>query len=61
MPVARDDLTLSLQFADAAHRALLPRHRIARWLRAALAAPAEITLRIVGAEEGRRLNREYRR
>jgi probable rRNA maturation factor len=61
VPVARDDLTLSLQFADAAHRALLPRHRIARWLRAALAAPAEITLRIVGAEEGRRLNREYRR
>jgi probable rRNA maturation factor len=61
VPIARDDLTLSLQFADAAHRALLPRHRIARWLRAALAAPAEITLRIVGAEEGRRLNREYRR
>jgi probable rRNA maturation factor len=61
VPVARDDLTFSLQFADAAHRALLPRHRIARWLRAALAAPAEITLRIVGAEEGRRLNREYRR
>ena len=29
-------LTLSLQFADASHRARLPRHRVARWLRAAL-------------------------
>jgi probable rRNA maturation factor len=53
-------LGLSLQFADVAHRPLLPRHRVARWLRAALAAPAELTVRIVGAEEGRTLNREYR-
>ena len=29
-------LQLSLQFADARHRAELPRHRVARWLRAAL-------------------------
>jgi hypothetical protein len=29
---------LSLQLADAAHRPVLPRHRVARWLRAALAA-----------------------
>ena len=56
----RAALALSLQFADAAHRALLPRHRVARWLRAALAAPAELTVRIVGAEEGRALNREFR-
>ena len=56
----RAALGLSLQFADAAHRPLLPRHRVARWLRAALAAPAELTVRIVGAEEGRALNREYR-
>ena len=54
-------LRLSLQFVDARHRALLPRHRIARWLRAALAAPAEITVRIVGDDEGRALNRDYRR
>ena len=53
-------LQLSLQFADARHRALLPRHRVARWLRAALAAPAQITVRIVGADEGRALNRDYR-
>ena len=56
----RAALALSLQFADAAHRALLPRHRVARWLRAALAAPAELTVRIIGAEEGRALNREFR-
>ena len=54
-------LALSLQFADAAHRAVLKRHRVARWLRAALGgAPAEIAVRIVGAEEGQRLNREFR-
>jgi probable rRNA maturation factor len=56
----RPPLTLSLQFADTGDRALLPRHRVLRWIRAALEAPAEITVRIVGAEEGRALNREYR-
>jgi probable rRNA maturation factor len=53
-------LQLSLQFADARHRAVLPRHRVARWIRAALAAPGQITVRIVGADEGRALNRDYR-
>jgi probable rRNA maturation factor len=57
---ARPDLMLSLQFADATHRALLPRHKVSRWVRAALAAPAEITVRIVGAEEGQALNRDFR-
>lgn len=59
-PLPREALSLSLQFADTTHRALLPRHRVARWLRAALAGPAEITLRIVGAVEGEALNRQYR-
>lgn len=56
-------LTLSLQFArDAAgHRALLARHRVARWIRHTLERDAEITVRIVGGEEGQRLNRDYRR
>ena len=53
-------LQLSLQFADASHREHLPRHRVARWVRAALAHPAQITVRVVGAAEGRALNREYR-
>jgi len=58
--MARPPLQLSLQFADATHRAELPRHRVARWVRAALAAPAQITVRIVGEAEGRELNRQYR-
>lgn len=57
---ARPALSLSLQFADATDRALLPRHRVARWIRAALDAPGEITVRIVGADEARALNRDYR-
>ena len=56
----KPELSLSLQFADASDRALLPRHKVARWIRAALDAPAEITVRIVGAEEGQALNRDYR-
>jgi probable rRNA maturation factor len=53
-------LSLSLQMPDARHRAQLPRHRVARWVRAALLAPAEITVRIVDEAEGRALNRDYR-
>ena len=60
MASARPALALSLQFADATHRERLPRHRVARWIRAALDAPAEIAVRIVGEDEGRRLNREFR-
>ena len=60
MALARDALRLSLQFGDATHRTLLPRHRVARWLRSALAVPAEITVRIVGSKEGRSLNRKFR-
>lgn len=54
------ELQLSLQFADPSHRDLLPRHKVARWIRAGLEAPATITVRIVGEDEGRTLNREYR-
>ena len=57
---ARPELGLSLQFADARHRAVLPRHRVARWIRAALDAPGEIAVRIVDEDEGRALNRDYR-
>ena len=57
-------LTLSLQFGkfpDAAlHRAALPRHKVAKWIRHALQDDAEITVRIVSAEEGRALNLQYR-
>ena len=57
-------LSLSLQFGRfdgvARHRAALPRHSVARWIRHALERDAEITVRIVDAEEGRTLNHEYR-
>lgn len=58
--MARPALALSLQFADPRHRHLLPRHKVARWLRAALQAPAELTVRFVGDDEGRQLNRDFR-
>lgn len=56
----RPELRLSLQFADDSHREHLPRHKVARWIRAALEAPGEITVRIVDAEEGQALNRDFR-
>lgn len=57
-------LSLSLQFGElkdaARHRAALPRHSVSRWIRHALESDAEITVRIVDAEEGQALNRDYR-
>jgi probable rRNA maturation factor len=62
--MALKQLSLSLQFGAfpeaALHRAALPRHAVTRWLRHALAHDAEITVRIVGADEGQSLNRDYR-
>ena len=67
MPAPLPPLSLSLQFARfdnvAEHRAALPRHKVTRWIRHALdgdVLQAEITVRIVDAEEGQTLNRDYR-
>ncbi|MBO9649646.1 MAG: rRNA maturation RNase YbeY [Variovorax sp.] len=58
------DLSLSLQFGRfkgvERHRAALPRHGVARWIRHALDSDGEITVRIVDANEGQQLNREFR-
>ena len=61
-------LTLSLQFGKfqdiARHRAALPRHLVTKYLKHALLADvesAEITVRIVVAEEGQALNASYRK
>lgn len=59
------ELKLSLQFArfaQAPHlrQHVLPRHKVTRWLRHTLQAPAEITVRVVNADEGRALNAQYR-
>jgi probable rRNA maturation factor len=58
--MSQPQLSLSLQFADPRHRAILPRHKVIRFIRAALELPGEITVRIVSAEEGRALNKEFR-
>ena len=60
-----NELTLSLQFGKsiddvALHRATLGRSKVTRWLRHALQSDAEITVRIVNADEGQALNRDYR-
>ena len=63
--MALNQLSLSLQFAkfDGAseHRAVLSRSKVTRWIRHALAVDAEITVRIVGTDEGQQLNREFRK
>ena len=63
--MALKNLQLSLQFGDLKdakrHRAALPRHSVARWIRHALGSDAEITVRIVDADEGQALNRNYRK
>ena len=60
----RPQLSLSLQFGHfeglLAHRAALPRASVMRWLAAALLRDAELTVRIVGAEEARSLNSSFR-
>jgi probable rRNA maturation factor len=62
--MALNQLQLSLQFGDipyaARHRTALPRHKVSRWIRHALSDDAQITVRIVNAEEGQRLNRDFR-
>ena len=62
--MALKHLQLSLQFGELKdakrHRAALLRHSVARWIRHALDSDAEITVRIVDAEEGQALNRDYR-
>ena len=61
---ASNALDLSLQFGDfaqlAAHRAALPRATVQRWITRALLRDAEMTVRVVGEDEARSLNRDYR-
>ena len=53
-------LSLSVQYADTRLQDQLTRPLIRKTVQAALLFPAEITLRIVDAEEGQQLNHEYR-
>jgi probable rRNA maturation factor len=56
----KNKLSLSVQYPDARLQESITRPKLRRWVKAALFAPAELTLRFVGAEEGRTLNRDYR-
>jgi probable rRNA maturation factor len=57
-------LELTLQFGRfpglGAHRAALPRAKVARWISHALLRPGEIAVRIVDEAEGAALNLQYR-
>jgi probable rRNA maturation factor len=58
-PSPRTRLALTVQYA-VSPRTLPSRTVLARWMRAALAGPAAVTVRFVGEREGRRLNAQYR-
>ena len=57
-------LDLNLQFSVfpgvADHRCVLRLRSVASWIGHALTTPAEMAVRIVGEDEGRALNRQYR-
>ncbi len=53
-------LNLSVQYADERLKELLTRPLLRKTIQAALFFPADLTLRIVDAEEGQILNRDYR-
>jgi probable rRNA maturation factor len=57
--VTRPEFSLSVQFASAADE-LPTRAQVRRWVAAALEHPAEITVRIVDADEAQALNQDYR-
>jgi len=56
----KNKLTLSVQYADPRLQDSITRPMVRKWIKAALFAPAELTIRFVDAEEGRVLNRDYR-
>ncbi len=57
---SKPKLTLSVQYADERLKDVLTRPLLRKTIQAALFFPAELTLRIVDAEEGQTLNRDYR-
>jgi probable rRNA maturation factor len=60
MAAKKPELALSVQYPDARLKDIVTRHDVRRWVRAALFAPAELTVRFVDAAEGQVLNRDYR-
>ena len=62
IPSPQLKLTLQVPAAKAfpEHKAAVSRANVARWIKAALFADGELTVRLVDADEGRLLNRTYR-
>ena len=64
-PAMAEPLELALQFSTfpgaPAHKALLRRAVVTRWVGFALDGPGEIAVRIVGEPEGRAMNLQYRK
>jgi probable rRNA maturation factor len=58
--VAKNKLSLSVQYADKSLQTTLTRPILRKTVQAALFFPAELTLRFVDAVEGRSLNQAYR-
>lgn len=59
-PKPRHRLALSVQYA-AENDGLPTRNQLRAWVKAALQRDADVTVRLVGAEEGHTLNRQYGR
>ncbi|MDP1927338.1 MAG: rRNA maturation RNase YbeY [Thiobacillus sp.] len=57
--MAASEFSLSVQFASDAND-LPSRAQVRRWVAAALEHPAEVTVRIVDADEAQALNQDYR-
>ena len=56
----KNKLELEVQYPDERLEKTITPDLVERWVHGALFAPAELTVRFVGEEEGRTLNREYR-
>jgi probable rRNA maturation factor len=59
-PPLQLSLQLALAPAHAHHRITLARAKVTRWLRHAIALPAELTVRVVEHDEGLQLNQSFR-
>ena len=60
MQEKKHPLDLEIQFVDTRLQDVLKEDDLRKWVEAALLGPAELTIRIVDAEEGKSLNRTYR-
>jgi probable rRNA maturation factor len=60
MSAKNHKLNLTVQYPDDRIEPTVTRQMLKRWVQGALLGPAELTIRFVDAEEGRKLNHDYR-